>query len=1110
MHKEVIRPLMLWPAVVSVTITTAAWLAQVGIDLGGPINRSSAYFPTFKMDELLVQDNVDSAVPMSDRKLVELEPSPTLLAEAQARTEHGTRAMQLPNRVATAYGVETGPIFAPVLDEQREMAGWVSPTVPIALNDAEEMALDGPHAASESPATQNETIRVVDNVVDTALKNAPNPIAEAVVNEILAIAPDISVEPVIDETVEPNADIVIAPAVEAVAVKAVDTASDRQPSPTIRSGISRSEPAFPSNIAIDGLDLAPSPRLPKSTRYLAKPAPQEAATAAANNSVSLVLIPNEADRDTDPTLAEPQTADIETIPAISNLEFSPPVEPPLPTNLRRSSSPKQAQNPESQPQQPSGETPAVKDEQKKPSVSPPKNETTFAGWPSTNVLDEQLASLIAHPSSEAQQWALVVADSLAELQSLSRLGEPQAGILIDRLNQVARNGLKQAEQVADRNLQIEWLLASHAIARRVAIWKPIWQLVQPKSRVIDQPNQTDQAVESTVPLSDTPPGLASKQFTTVKQVAAEQWLAVDDQPTLSTLSASEQASEAARLTALIHQLRTDVAETGDGSAWSDFLLLDEIEQAAQHAKSRDRVVLAQRVLSRLKWHGLDREQERWLDRDSVEQLVSVISPWARGAVDYANLLRQLERQEADTIDLAAIEIANSVQSLRFATSPEVVTIGEEINTYYRNANVRLALSQTLLQRMMPTIDPQTVPLQTIILGSRVRGTSQLESDLRLQLSPSPNRWRFDLQAIGNVQTNSTGVQNGVAVQTHGNSNFQASTLIEINTQGIDVGSSEVKVQGRSSLRGIRSDYDGWPVVGSLVRTIAKRRYESVQPQTNRIAAQKIKAEVSKELQQRVDERVSLATQQLSEMVLGPLGRLQLNPKVMDLQTTDTRLLARYRLAGDWQLAAFTPRPRAPSSSLMSLQIHQSALNNTFEQLIPRDQPLTIQELIRHSAVTFGQNDITLPEDIPSNVRVQFAKTRPVTVEIEDGQLWITLRVLHLRRDDRKGLTRFIVRAAYRPQVDGINAALVRDGHLRISGPGMSARERLPIRAIFNKVLASSRSMPLTLPQVANHPAMDGLEISQVELRDGWIAIAISEQGEYKIALRGQEPSMNRK
>ena len=48
------------------------------------------------------------------------------------------------------------------------------------------------------------------------------------------------------------------------------------------------------------------------------------------------------------------------------------------------------------------------------------------------------------------------------------------------------------------------------------------------------------------------------------------------------------------------------------------------------------------------------------------------------------------------------------------------------------------------------------------------------------------------------------------------------------------------------------------------------------------------------------------------------------------------------------------------------------------------------------------------------------------------------------------------------------------------------RERLPVRAIFNKVLAADRPLPMTLPGLVNHPAMAGLAISQFELRgDGW-------------------------
>ena len=91
-----------------------------------------------------------------------------------------------------------------------------------------------------------------------------------------------------------------------------------------------------------------------------------------------------------------------------------------------------------------------------------------------------------------------------------------------------------------------------------------------------------------------------------------------------------------------------------------------------------------------------------------------------------------------------------------------------------------------------------------------------------------------------------------------------------------------------------------------------------------------------------------------------------------------------------------------------------------------------------------------------------------------------------------------------PEIDGINAHLVRDGHLRISGPGMSMRERLPVRAIFNKVLANSRKFPITVPGLTSRTNTDELMISQLELRDGWIAMAISEVDAPRIALKARE------
>jgi hypothetical protein len=149
---------------------------------------------------------------------------------------------------------------------------------------------------------------------------------------------------------------------------------------------------------------------------------------------------------------------------------------------------------------------------------------------------------------------------------------------------------------------------------------------------------------------------------------------------------------------------------------------------------------------------------------------------------------------------------------------------------------------------------------------------------------------------------------------------------------------------------------------------------------------------------------------------------------------------------------------------------------------------------------FGQSAVNVPDDLPADVMVQFARTRPITIEIDEDRLWITLRIVRLRRADSVDLTHLIVRAAYLPQVEGMKATLVRDGHLRISGPRMSMRERLPARTIFNKVFSTNREIPLTTEGLLEHSASEGLEVSQFELRSGWLAIAVSDQDAPRIAL----------
>jgi hypothetical protein len=339
--------------------------------------------------------------------------------------------------------------------------------------------------------------------------------------------------------------------------------------------------------------------------------------------------------------------------------------------------------------------------------------------------------------------------------------------------------------------------------------------------------------------------------------------------------------------------------------------------------------------------------------------------------------------------------------------------------------------------------------------------------------------------------------------TSGDSQFVAETPIEVTPSAVRVGSSDVSLNGHNRLRGVRTDYDRWPLLNRLVRSFAVSRYREMAPEAERLADQRMRSRVATTVERTVDEQLHASADRLRQAIVGPLGRLKLDPQVMEMRTTETRLLARYRLASDWQLAAFTPRPRAPGTSLMSLQVHESAINNTLEQLVPSGEAEPVDQMVLAALDVFGRSAEQLPDDLPGDVTVQFTKNRPITVEISDQRIWITMRIIRLNRGSGLRLRGLIVRAAYRPELDGLNVALGRDGHLRISGPGISMRERLAARAIFNKVLSPTRKLILTPPEWTERDTLRDLVISQLELRDGWLGLAVSERAAPRIAIHAR-------
>ncbi len=696
-----------------------------------------------------------------------------------------------------------------------------------------------------------------------------------------------------------------------------------------------------------------------------------------------------------------------------------------------------------------------------PPVSRSKESTSHNSnggvWPYPPHLMEQLTNLkdLAEDSGNdaSLRWIYDVESTIEPLMKLSG-NDPAAAQIMDSLQRLAIEALEVP--VTDFQLdyvsQVQTRIA-HSIIRRLAIWKAVWSCVSEPSPAIDsQPR-------------------ASFDMEYFRQCVEEVTLATQ--------------------------------ATGDVPGWEEYLLIDELRGLSAGSELDVQIAThtAQVVLARITSINTNAVQRLFLDSASVRKLAESIQPLAVAPVDYCSLLADIERIEENAEHRSRLTLITAMQSLRFADNPKQVAVSKAIDAYYRNANVRIAVSGAFVNRLLPTNKTLQRPVRQTILGAETSGNSDVNTSLSVRLNPDPSAWNINLDLNGKIQSQTRSSRGPATFFNSSMADVATSRAIRITAQGVQVQGNQADVTSQDSLRGLETNYDDLPFVGDMVRYFAQKEFREKRGPARRILQRTIATQTDAEFDKQLDSQLQKAELSIEQKLIGPLRNLDLNPMVTDLQTTTNRLIARYRLASDNSLAANTPRPQAPSDSLISIQMHQSAMNNGFSQLGLSHRDWTLLELTQNLAKQFGQEPVTsLSDEIPADVLIRFDGERPILVEFLDGRLWLTLRIAVLTQPGRIELTDFVIRTSYVPAATGLEAELVREGPISVDGDRISARERIPLRIIFAKVFEARSKIPMVSPELLKDPRTAGLAISQLVLEENWLAIAVSEMNSPHVAI----------
>ena len=459
-------------------------------------------------------------------------------------------------------------------------------------------------------------------------------------------------------------------------------------------------------------------------------------------------------------------------------------------------------------------------------------------------------------------------------------------------------------------------------------------------------------------------------------------------------------------------------------------------------------------------------------------------------IEVARLLDGLERYEVSRDPADAARVRESLRAVVATTLPAARALDRAVHDHYLSPNVRIAINDAFVEKMLPESTVTTGPLQDYVLGRKVRGTKTVEQSTAIRFTPHPTEIRLELLVMGEVASRTVTNAGSVAIHSRGLSTFTVFKPLEVSPRGLSFGAARGSASNQSQLAGIETGFDSVPLMGSIVRGFVRNQHDENLDQATREVNVKIVSRACHEVDQQTEPQFTKLAEQIRERFWAPMERLGLDPTAVALETSSSGATARLRLAAAMQLAAHTPRPRAPEDSLFSMQVHESSVNNACGRFGLAGRKLSLEELTRLVCSQLGLPP-QVPDDLPEGVDVTFAAAEPVRIECRDGLVQVRVSLDALESGRRNNWYDIVAQVAYRPVADGLQVRLEREGPVQLSGPGHKGRMEFGLRTIFGKMFPKERPVKLVPVKMLANPRLAGVQAVQAVSADGWLAIALA-------------------
>ena len=533
-------------------------------------------------------------------------------------------------------------------------------------------------------------------------------------------------------------------------------------------------------------------------------------------------------------------------------------------------------------------------------------------------------------------------------------------------------------------------------------------------------------------------------------------------------------------------------------AWSNYLKLRDLRDAfATKDDEKAKRSAARQTLARIHSPALQPTQADYVKSLFTAGDIQLLKAYAVRKVNPSTLANRLELYESRPSSRSGYLLNDVLQDLIWSDNPAYQRAAEAIQSHYRNANFRMTVSQAFMSRLLPQLPTIAEPVSETIEGAKISGHSKVSSELKVALIPDDNQLNFQMQTNGHVQSDTVARTKTFRIMNQGQANFQVYKQISVNANGIDASKKAYSTSnGKQLLVGIQSKVDNVPIFGNLARRVAAKKVREQTPEANQLFRRKVSQEAEARVEKEIAKGIQTVRQSANKNLLEPLIAMDLEPTPMQLATTESEIVIRYRLAGRDQLAANTARPASSTQSMIAFQMHQSLINNAIARLGLNGESFNSQELADHLQKVLGVTRNTQPEGEQKEAQFKFAAHDPIRIDFEDNRVKIVINLDSLKVGDKaRPMRRLSITAAYTIQADGMQVRLIQDTMgTRVTSRGKRLRigDRAVVSTVMKMLFEPTYSINALPEQFRDRPQAQSLIISRLVIHDGWLGVEMDD------------------